>query len=65
MMRHVRRTEAMLLVKDVDYISKRALVHDVQASYNGLDRLPLGRSGAMRLGSFGHGWDDRGMLGMA
>lgn len=65
MMLHLRRTEAILLIKDVHYVSKRALFNHIEASDSGLDLLPLGRSRALRLCSFGHCWDDRDMLGMA
>ena len=65
MRRRLRRTEAMLLIKDVHYVSKRALFNDIEASDSGLDPFPLRCSRAMRLCSFGYCWDDRGMLGMA
>ena len=55
----------MLLIKDVHYVSKRALFNDIEASDSGLDPFPLRCSRAMRLRSFGYCWDDRDMLGMA
>jgi len=61
-MRNVRRPEAIMLVKNVDYISKEAFLHHVQALYNGFDSLPFSCIWALRLGSFGNGWDDRCML---
>ena len=64
-MRNIRRPEAMMLIKNVDYISKWAFLHHVQALQNRLDSLPFGWVGALRLGSFGNGWDDRCMLRVA
>lgn len=51
-----------MLIKSVDYISKEAFLHHVQALYDGFDPLPFGCIGALRLGSFGNGGDDRCML---
>ena len=52
----------MLSVKNVDYVSEWAFLHHVQALYDGFDSLPFSCIGALRLGSFGNGWDDRCMV---
>jgi hypothetical protein len=54
--------EAKIPVEDDGYITKRALLFNVQASHNVLHLFPLDRRWASSLRD---GWDDRCMLGMA